>query len=270
MSRRAHNGACADSANDDGATSAAGRPTRWEFRLTSDSRAASKAPQGCHRVPALAAGLRLRPAMAALLGLLALAGPLTGAARAQHVQSGTYTGNATDNRAITGVGFQPDIIIVRIDDSKYAVIRTSTMNGDLSKDMAGATSPEANLIQSLDSDWFTVGTDDRVNKTAKVVHWIASKAGSHAIKVGSYTGNGSAGRVRRPRRQYGQRHHHREPDQRRTVRSRRLARRVGQRAQGRLRPQHVSVDAPGPGGVLRPQRQRPAGPAAHAARRGDA
>ena len=111
---------------------------------------------------------------------------------AQHVQSGSYTGDGTDNRAITGLGFQPDVVIIKSDDAKIATIRTSTMVGDVSKDMTGATDVAANLIQSLDSDGFTVGSDDQVNKATKIIHWIAFKAGSSRLKVGSYTGDGGA------------------------------------------------------------------------------
>src|SRR3954447_20449763 len=74
------------------------------------------------------------------------------------VASGSYTGNGTDNRAITGVGFQPDVVMVKSDDnSGVAEIRTSTMAGDATKPMTGNTALTANLIQSLDSNGFTIG-----------------------------------------------------------------------------------------------------------------
>ena len=108
------------------------------------------------------------------------------------VQSGSYTGDGTDNRAITGLGFQPDVVIVKT-DGQVAVIRTSTMASDLSKEMTGATTAAANQVQSLGSDGFTVGTDAAVNGNGNPYHWMAFKARSGVLKVGSYTGNGSGG-----------------------------------------------------------------------------
>ena len=107
-----------------------------------------------------------------------------------YIISGSYTGNDTDNRAITGVGFQPDAVIVKADTNQIGVIRTSTMSGDLSKPMTGATALAANLIQSLDSDGFTIGTDAKVNSNTVSYRWIAFKAASGQMKVGSYTGTG--------------------------------------------------------------------------------
>src|SRR5918999_53371 len=52
--------------------------------------------------------------------------------------TGGYTGNGSDNRAFS-VGFQPDYVIVKADIAQIAVARPSTMSGDASKSMAGAT-----------------------------------------------------------------------------------------------------------------------------------
>jgi len=44
--------------------------------------------------------------------------------------SGSYTENGTDNRAITGLKFQPDVVIIKASNSaQEAVIRTSSMSG---------------------------------------------------------------------------------------------------------------------------------------------
>ena len=124
---------------------------------------------------------RGRLAIAAVLGLVAIAAWTTASSGASftasksnpgnsftasssfpgiRVASGSYTGTGVDNRAITGVGFQPDVVIVKSDDnSGVAEIRTSTMAGDNTKPMTGNTALTANLIQSLTSDGFTLGTD---------------------------------------------------------------------------------------------------------------
>ncbi len=116
------------------------------------------------------------------------------------IRSGTYTGNGVDNRPIS-VGFPPDVVIVDREDlttpnpNDEAVIRTSTMLGDLSKNMdvnAGGTVLGANRVQSLDPMGFTVGTDNNVNQNGIVYHWVAFKAGSGQLKVGTYAGTGVA------------------------------------------------------------------------------
>jgi hypothetical protein len=109
------------------------------------------------------------------------------------VTSGAYTGNGIDNRAITGVGFQPDVVMVKSDDnSGVAEIRTSTMTGDNTKPMTGNTALTANLIQSLDSNGFTLGNDNGVNRNNRAYHWVAFKSYSGHMSLGSYTGNGTS------------------------------------------------------------------------------
>jgi len=105
--------------------------------------------------------------------------------------SGSYAGNGADNRAITGVGFQPDAVIVKGNTFQTAVIRTSTMSGDASKPLSGTTALSANRIQSLDASGFTLGTDPSVNSSGVSYYWMAFKSASAELKLGSYTGNGS-------------------------------------------------------------------------------
>jgi len=113
------------------------------------------------------------------------------------VASGSYTGNNTDNRAFTGVGFQPDMVIVKSDDNAgVAEIRTSAMTGDATKPMTGNTALTANLIQSLDSTGFTIGgggaSANPVNKNGSTFHWVAMKSYTGHMALGSYTGNGTS------------------------------------------------------------------------------
>jgi hypothetical protein len=109
------------------------------------------------------------------------------------VASGNYTGNGTANTAITGVGFQPDMVIVKSDDnSGVAEIRTSTMTGDATKPMTGATGLTANLIQSLNANGFTLGSDNAVNRSNRAYHWVAFKSYAGHMSLGSYAGNGTS------------------------------------------------------------------------------
>jgi hypothetical protein len=111
------------------------------------------------------------------------------------VVSGLYVGTGVDNRAITGVGFDPDLVIVKGNTGQSAVTRTATMSGDNSKPMVGSAALGANMIQSLDTGGFTVGTDARVNSNNVIYHWTAIKSDPGALKLGSYTGDGSSGRA---------------------------------------------------------------------------
>lgn len=106
--------------------------------------------------------------------------------------TGSYTGDGTDNRPITGLGGQPDAVIIKGDTAQVAVMRTSTMTGDNTKPLVGGTALTSNQIQSLDADGFTIGTDARVNSNGVTYYWIAFKAAAGELNLGSYTGNGTS------------------------------------------------------------------------------
>jgi len=101
----------------------------------------------------------------------------------------SYVGNGIDNRNITGVGFQPDVVIIKASTVRAGIIRTSTMGGDAAKVLGTSTALQSNYIQSLNADGFTVGTAQQVNTSGTTYYYAAMKAGSD-LKVGSYVGNG--------------------------------------------------------------------------------
>jgi hypothetical protein len=105
--------------------------------------------------------------------------------------TGSYSGDGVDNRAIS-TGFQPDFVIVKADTLQVGAARTSSMTGDNAKPLIGATGLTANLIQSLTATGFTLGTSAAVNASGTTYRWIAFKAGTGALKVNSYTGNGTS------------------------------------------------------------------------------
>jgi hypothetical protein len=118
------------------------------------------------------------------------------------IQTGYYIGNNTDNRAITGVGFQPDLVLIK-DNTANGVdginFKTSAMTGEVSSVLADADADTANnAIQSLDGDGFTLGTDADVNAVNIFFSYIAFDGSdctaSGTFCVGSYTGNGVSGR----------------------------------------------------------------------------
>ncbi len=106
--------------------------------------------------------------------------------------TGSYTGNGTDDRTISGLGFRPEAVMILPESSSRGVLRTSSMSGDASKILNYTSAGlSADLIQSLTGDGFTIGTNASVNTNAVVYHWIAWGAGAD-ITVGSYTGNGTS------------------------------------------------------------------------------
>lgn len=79
------------------------------------------------------------------------------------VVTGTLTGDGTAGRSITGIGFQPELVIVKVDDTGISgVARSSTMEGG-TKAVWGNTGLLGNQITSLDANGFTVGNDIAVN-----------------------------------------------------------------------------------------------------------
>lgn len=105
--------------------------------------------------------------------------------------TGIYTGNGTDDRNITGVGFQPDLVIVkRTNGADRAIFWHKSQGGDNSLPMI-ETSSSGNKIQGVHSDGFQVGTDSAVNSSSQTYAYIAFKEVSGLVAVSSYAGNGT-------------------------------------------------------------------------------
>ena len=107
--------------------------------------------------------------------------------RPMRVATGTYVGNAVDNRAFTGLGFKPDVVLLK-GPTFAAFIRTSTMTGDATQQVDQTGPLGAGGIRSINTDGFTIGSDNAVNKTGDTFFWVALKAGAE-LKVGTYVGN---------------------------------------------------------------------------------
>jgi len=114
------------------------------------------------------------------------------AAGTMKITSGSYVGNGMASRAIGGIGFKPQAVIIKGDTGQVAVTRINTMTGDSTKPLAGASALTPNLITSLDADGFTLGTAGAVNSSGVVYHWIVFPAATGALVTGSYIGNGAA------------------------------------------------------------------------------
>jgi hypothetical protein len=106
--------------------------------------------------------------------------------------TGTYTGNGADDRWINGVGFEPDLVVVKGDSTVYAVFSTSAMDAG---DTAYFNGPAANFqdaIQAFGADGFQVGTNANVNANGVEYYYAAFRDnGAGDFEVGSYTGDGN-------------------------------------------------------------------------------
>lgn len=113
--------------------------------------------------------------------------------------SGVYTGNGVDNRDIAGVGFSPDIVLVKNASAAVSgVVATRESHGDYSS-LITASANAANHIQSLGVDGFQVGNSTSVNTNAQTLYYMAFAAedtpvasGTFVMKSGSYIGTGVA------------------------------------------------------------------------------
>lgn len=119
-----------------------------------------------------------------------------GKEEAGFIKVGTYNGNGSDNRNITGVGFQPDMVMVAGNTTNipFGGWVTSLMTADLTNPLrgnAGGQFPDG--IQALQSDGFQIGQDGSVNlgTGTPAYYYIAVKNKTGEFKVGQYTGDGN-------------------------------------------------------------------------------
>lgn len=108
------------------------------------------------------------------------------------IESGSYTGNGTDNRdVVTGLSFEPGFVYIKRLSTQLESMATDTMAGNSVRFSGGAIA--GNEIQALNSDGFQVGTSSRVNASSTTYYWLAIKKEASGVSTGSYTGTGSAG-----------------------------------------------------------------------------
>ena len=130
-----------------------------------------------------------------------------------------YTGNGSDAHSITGVGFKPDFVWTKnrgsaTDHYVHDIVRG--VEKALRTNVTTGTYDTSINLQSFDSDGFTVGTQDGLNKSGKDIvcwNWLAGGSQGSSNTDGSinttytsanttsgfsivqYTGNGSTGTI---------------------------------------------------------------------------
>ena len=135
-----------------------------------------------------------------------------------HFNTVLYTGNGSDAHSITGVGFQPDWVWTKLRSGSdnhglYDVVRG--VNKNLQTNSNYAEQSSSTLLQSFDSDGFTIGTNGEINANSSTyVSWnwkAGNSAGSSntdgditstvsanttaGFSIVKYTGNGVASNI---------------------------------------------------------------------------
>ncbi len=103
---------------------------------------------------------------------------------AGQVAHGTFTGNTSDNRNITGVGFQPAFVFLRASPSTNQEPVFKMASTGAATDTTQSTDNLANFangIQALQADGFQVGTSIKVNNNGTATYWTAFGAVPAAV-----------------------------------------------------------------------------------------
>jgi hypothetical protein len=141
-------------------------------------------------------------------------GPNSDTTSDEHFNTVLWTGDGTTNRAITGVGHQPDLLWIKnrgTTNSHQLVDSVRGTSKNLYSDLTNAEDT-VNRVMSLDSDGFTVWSQAYVNASGNSYVGWNWKAGGTAVSntdgsitssvsanpdagfaVGTYTGNATAG-----------------------------------------------------------------------------
>ena len=85
-----------------------------------------------------------------------------------HFNTKLYTGNSSNNHAITGVGFQPDFTWIKNRGGDWNIL-TDSIRGVTKLVYSNSTAAEdtdSTYIQSFDSNGFTLGTNTDVNENS--------------------------------------------------------------------------------------------------------
>jgi hypothetical protein len=105
------------------------------------------------------------------------------------IRSGTYVGNGAA-RTIAGLGFQPDLLIIKGTGITPAIARTRLMATDAAKELGLANALVTGRVTGLNADGFSLGTDAAVNAAGVTYHWTAFVEAPGQMWVGAYLGDG--------------------------------------------------------------------------------
>ncbi len=101
--------------------------------------------------------------------------------------SGKYIGNGASSKTVSGLGFKPEVVLVKSGSSHDAWIATSTMSSGYAKLLTGNDAPATGYISALNSDGFTVGSSTSSNSNGVTYYFTAWDDADGSITVGSFT-----------------------------------------------------------------------------------
>lgn len=107
------------------------------------------------------------------------------------VAVGKYNGDGAASQTITGLGFRPDVVLIKGGSGEPPVMKTASMLGDLSKEVGSFSALYTDRIVSLDDDGFTVGGSNEVNQSGVGAYqYVAMRAATGVMALGAYVGDG--------------------------------------------------------------------------------
>jgi hypothetical protein len=116
---------------------------------------------------------------------------------AQYFNTVLYTGNGSDDRSISGVGFQPNFLWVKERSATSGHIIVDSIRGATKFIQSHNTTAEdtnADIIQAFESDGFQIGTHGAINENSQTyVAWNWKEDTTAGFDIVSYTGNSSDG-----------------------------------------------------------------------------
>lgn len=97
---------------------------------------------------------------------------------------GRFTGSGVA-RSITGVGFKPDLVIVKNSSTtdQARILTTDMVTDSLDSLYMFNSTPGTEGIKTLDTDGFTLGTHQSVNQNGSTMDWWAIKSGNFNAPV---------------------------------------------------------------------------------------
>ena len=103
--------------------------------------------------------------------------------------TGKYLGNGGTTKSITGLGFRPEVVLVKSNGWQNGWIATATMTGGYAKDLTSSAAPTTGYISSLDADGFTVANSQHSNAAGTTYYYVVWDDADGSINVGSITPN---------------------------------------------------------------------------------
>jgi hypothetical protein len=185
-------------------------PCFWTYLGMCKSGAEVNAVQGCLGVNSAETGVRIGSGVSLNTNLqiynwwsIGIHDPTFDNYGGMQMRCFKYTGNGSDNRAMTGLGFTPDTVIIFGAGAQYPHFRNrlhakaaGADAGDLSSYLSNPSADIANCIQSMDADGFTIGTNAVVNTNAVVYYGVAFASSASAktrVCLTDYQGQGGDG-----------------------------------------------------------------------------